>query len=181
MNKINDELKELSPLLRDLKQRDDGFRLPEGYFEAVEESVFGRMEAAGVRRQPKLESRQGGLFARLFQPSVMWAAAAVALALAAIWFFKPQTATNENLMATTAPELTAEEIETYVLENINDFDAAQLAAVSAEELVPTVTNPSPVPEKKSKELEPVDDFSEEELELLLKEMSEEELKNLLET
>ncbi len=177
--KINDELNELSPLLRDLKQKDNGFRLPEGYFEAVEESVFSRIDAAGARREPVLETQWGGKF---FRSRVMWAAAAAsALVLAVVWFVRPKNALDIEAPIAVSQELTAEEIEAYVLENIHDFDAAQLASVPADEPVPTVTNPSPIPEKKSKELEPADDFSEEELELLLKEMSEEELKNLLET
>lgn len=184
MNKktINDELQNLSPLLREMRQKGDGFRVPEGYFEAVEESVFGRIEAAGIRRQPVLEGKKGGLFGRIFRSKIIWAAAAaLVLVLATTWLFKMKNGQSDTSPLVASQELTEEEIEAYVLENIHEFEAEQLAALPVGEQVFQQTEPSPAPKTKPKQADPLDEFSQEELDILLKEMSEEELENLLKT
>jgi hypothetical protein len=176
---LDNELKGLSPLLRDMKRSDDGFRVPESYFEALEDSVFSRIDESGARREPVLEAKKGGKFLR---PQIMWAAAALALVLAATWFIHPKHSEETSTPIAIEQEWAEEaEIEAYVLENIRDFEAEQLAALPANELTRSDAKPSPVPENKPKETNPIDDLSEEELELLLKEMSEEELESLLKT
>lgn len=179
---INDELDKLSPLLRDLKRADDGFKTPEGYFDVLEEAVFNRIGRADNRRKPAFETKRGGLFGRFFRTQLMWAAAAMfVLVLAATWLF------TNNPSETTAPagvasqELTEEEIEAYVLENIRDFDAALLADVPDNEQQAPPTKPVSPTEAKPKQNDPIDDLSDEELDLLLKEMSDEELENLIKT
>ncbi len=176
---IDNELKNLSPRLRELRQGGDGFKLPEGYFEALEDSVFSRIDAMGARRKPTLEAKSGNLFVRFFRPQVMVAAAAaITLALAAVWFFRPEpTPAVDNLAA--MPELSEEDIEAYVLENIRDFDANQLASISASETTPVEAESSKLPENQTKNKQLLDGLSEDELELLLKEMSEKELESLL--
>jgi len=174
---LDDELKKISPRLRELKRESDGFQLPKGYFETLEESVFRRIEAAGARRQPVLETKGSSLLARFFHPQAMMAAAAaIALTLAAVWFFSSPAA-KDSLAA--APELSEEEIEAYVLENIRDFDAEQLASISASETAPVEAESSKSPENQATNGHSLEGLSEEELELLLKEMSEEELESLL--
>ena len=174
----DDELKGLSPLLRDLRQQEEGFRVPEGYFGALEDSVFSRVETTGNPRKPAMRAKRGGFFGRFSRSQGMWAAAAaLALLLAATWLLmiKPE----QPVVA--KQELTEEEIETYVLENIHEFDAELLAAVPANEQALPATKPVAPTEAKPKQSDPLDDLSEEELELLLKEMSDEELENLLKT
>ena len=179
---LDKELKGLSPLLRDLKRGGDGFRVPEGYFGALEESVLGRVEATGFRRKPALEARRGGLFARWSRLQVIWAAAAaLALVLAATWVFRAPPAQQQMLPVAAEQELTEEAIEAYVLENIRDFEAELLAGVPTVEHALPETKPALPKESKSKASDPLDDLSDEELELLLKEMSDEELENLLKT
>lgn len=175
---INDELDKLSPLLRDLKRQDDGFRMPEGYFDAMEQSVFGRLESSGGLRKTVAPTPANGLTARFGRKQWMWAAAAVfAAVLAAAWFFG-QPEEVEAPVATT--ELTEEEIESYVLENIRDFDAELLADVPAQAAQDQAPAPATQP-RPQQQTDPVDDLSEEEIELLLKDMSDEELENLLKT
>lgn len=178
----DDELKELSPLLQEAKKQGDGFRLPEGYFGALEDAVFSRVDSAGVRRKPVLESKRGGLFGRFSRSGIVWAAAAAfVVILAAAWFFKMQFAQPSAPVLMAQQELTEEEIETYVVENIHDFDAILIAAVPVSELVsPEVKSVTPI-ENNPAASDPLDDLSDEELELLLKEMSDEELENLLKT
>ncbi len=177
----NDELGELPPLLRDLRRQDDGFRVPEGYFEAIEDSVFERLERSGSGQKP-WEIRRGGRLSRLMPMQTAAAiAATLALVLAAWWFFRPDPGTVPE-QGTLAAELTEAEIESYVLENIRDFDADLLADLPpAEMTAPAPESPTPVPETKTRPGDPLDDLSEEELELLLKEMSDEELEDLLKT
>ncbi len=175
----NDELQNLSPLLRDLKRDDDGFRLPDGYFEGLEDSVFRRADGLNSPQKSIFSAARRGLFARLTRSKIVWAAAAtLALALAATWFFKIKQ-TQSDIAPIAAQALTEEEIEAYVLENIDEFEAEQLAALpAAEQIIPKPTTPS-VLETKPKHTSPIEDFSEEELEFLLKDMSDEELESLL--
>lgn len=177
-NLSDDELKELSPLLRDLRQQDEGFRVPEGYFGALEDSVLNKVEKTGNRRRPAMKAKRGGLFGRFSRSRIMWAVAAtLTLVFAATWLFRIKP---EQSVAATQ-ELTEEEIEAYVLENIRDFDAELLAAVPVSEQALPETKPVTPMDTKPKQSDPMDDLSEEELELLLKEMSDEELENLLKT
>ncbi|MCB9306085.1 MAG: hypothetical protein H6565_05780 [Lewinellaceae bacterium] len=171
---LDKELEGLSPKLQELRRENDGFRLPDSYFESLEEAVFSRLDAAGARRQQELTvSRGKGLF------SIRWmatAAAVLALILAAVWFFKP---TPVAAPQPVARQLTEEEIiESYVLENIRDFEVEQLAALSTEHEVESSPAP-PNQQTTPKGGDLLDNMSAEEMELLLKEMTDEELESLL--
>lgn len=181
MNKesLNDELTNLSPLLLGQKRQGDGFRVPEGYFEGLEDAVFDKIAAMEGQKQtfrpaPKKDS---ALRARLFKPYLAMAAAAVfVLVLAAKWLMTPKTVPADS-GSTVALEATEEAlIEAYILENIRDFEAEQLADVSE---VNASAEPSALPDKQPEAGNSIDNLSPEELELLLKEMSEEELESLL--
>lgn len=171
---LDKELEGLSPKLQELRRENDGFRLPDSYFESLEEAVFSRLDAAGARRQQELTvSRGKGLF------SIRWmatAAAVLALILAAVWFFKPAPVAAPQPVAL---QLTEEEIiESYVLENIRDFEVEQLAALSTEHEVESSPAP-PNQQTTPKGGDLLDNMSAEEMELLLKEMTDEELESLL--
>ncbi|MEZ4963665.1 MAG: hypothetical protein R2791_00365 [Saprospiraceae bacterium] len=171
---LDKELEGLSPKLRELRRENDGFRLPDSYFESLEEAVFSRLDAAGARRQQELTvSRGKGLF------SIRWmatAAAVLALILAAVWFFKPAPVAAPQPVAL---QLTEEEIiESYVLDNIRDFEVEQLAALSTEHEVESSPAP-PNQQTTPKGGDLLDNMSAEEMELLLKEMTDEELESLL--
>lgn len=174
---INDELDKLSPWLRDMKRQDDGFRLPDNYFDAMEQSVFGRLESSGGLRKSVPPPSGNGLAARIGRKQWMWAAAAVfTVVLAAAWFFGQP---DDAAAPVASIELTEEEIESYVLDNIRDFDAELLADVPVQA---AQEQPAPAaPPRPKQQADPVDDLSEEEIELLLKDMSDEELENLLKT
>lgn len=175
---LHKELEELSPRLSEMKQQNDGFRTPEGYFEGLEEAVFRKIDASDLQREPVLNAKRGGGLRRwLLRPQIMVAAAAVfVIVLSAKWFFSPKPAPLTPTLPAVAQQLTEEEmIEAYVLENIRDFDVDQLAALAPEPL-----NDSPqTQDLQGKKSPSIDDLSAEELELLLKEMSDEELESLL--
>lgn len=177
---LNTEQEEWSPKLRELKRQDDGFRLPEKYFEGLEDSVFARISAMESARQPVAASpKGGGLFARIFRPRVLVAAAAFfVIALSAKWFFTPQPVSPVIPTSEIAQEMTEEEmIEEYVMENIRDFEIDQLALLAPESVPHTETLPKQ--EKIASPQKPQDDLSPEEIELLLKDMSDEELESIL--
>jgi hypothetical protein len=102
-------------------------------------------------------------------------AAAMVLLLSAFWFLKPTTSSDQ--VNPLALELSADDVEAYVLENIHDFDSEQLAALPDHESLseqPTQTEPNN-PKKKRPEL----DLKPEDMAPLLDEMSDEELEQLL--
>ncbi len=77
-----------------------------------------------------------------------------------------------------AQQLSEEEmIEAYVLENIRDFDVNQLATYAPENEEETVAKPDQ--DKNIKQRHPLDGLSPEEVDMLLREMSDEELESLL--
>lgn len=173
---LDEELKGLSPWLRDQSRTRHGMQVPPGYFENMESSVFNKIDADGDRRQV-MTTRTGGLL-RMFRRPAAWAAAAavVAIALAAWWMWRPQTgsAVPEEIYVET---LTEEDIEEYVLDNITEFDSEQLASIASVEELPEI-----LPEEKTGRNTPskvIDEISPEEMENLLQQMSEEELESLL--
>ena len=173
-------MENLSPELSDLKRRSDGFRLPDGYFEGLEDAVFSKIDAMGSHRQPVFSTiKGGGLRSWLLRPQVMIAAAAViAIVLAAKWFFIPRPVPAVAPVPVAAQPLSEEEmIEAYVLENIRDFDVNQLAAYAPENEEETIAKPEE--DQHIKQHRPLDGLSPEEVDMLLKEMSDEELENML--
>ncbi len=208
MKNLDDELRDLSPLLRDLKRKGDGLRLPEGYFDHLEAQVFERLDTLGDR-QPWIPTEQPiqqpyNLLGRFLtrQPWVMtnptvhravrayirpWPralpalAAGLALVAAAVWFFRPVAHQAPLLAQVTMPDLSEDDIETYVLENVHDFDAEQLATLTpvaiddaaTEEAVPPKTPP------RSKRQQALDDLRPEDLDDLLDGLNDEDLEKLL--
>ncbi|MEO6037824.1 MAG: hypothetical protein ABIQ93_05370 [Saprospiraceae bacterium] len=186
MENLDDELRDISPLLRDLKRPGDGLRTPEGYFDDLEDQVFGRLEAMGSRRPaPGWQATRGGQWIhRLLRPRVLTAiAAGLALLVAAFWFFKSRSVLEQSstLAQVTLPELSEEDIETYVLENVYEFDTEQLAALPpAESADPGIEPPAPNPaQHRSKRQQALDDLHPEDLDNLLNELSDEDLEKLL--
>ena len=187
MENPDDELREQAPLLHELKAQGDGFRMPDGYFDELEGKIFSRLDMMEARR-PALSAwgiqRGGQWFHRLLQPRVLTAlAAGLALIAAAIWFFKPQPLQEQEaaLAQVSMPELSEEDIETYVFENVHEFDTEQLASLPANESVDQL--PEPPAEKpgqnRSKRQQALDDLHPEDLDNLLNDLSDEDLEKLL--
>ena len=170
---LDDELKNISPWLRDMKRPDDGFQIPEGYFETLEDRVFARIEAEGLRQTPAMQALRGGRWWQ--QPRVMLAAAAVFCAvLAAVWLLRPQPQA-----VAAAADLSAEEMEDYVLENVHDFDVEQLAAMAGEAAAEAAEMPDAPAEGEDKKPAAGDEFAPEDVDKLLDDMSAEELESIL--
>jgi len=178
MNKhesLEEELKSLSPWLQEQSRKQAGMQVPPGYFEQLELAIFDKIDAENLHR-PGLSSRPGGLIRNILRPR-MWAAAAAvaAIAVACWWMLHPQSGAVLPV-DTYAEALTDEEIEAYLLENITEFDAGQLAAITDVDMPEQTPASAPAPGKAAKT---TDDISPEELENLLQQMSEEELESLL--
>ena len=170
---MDDELKKSAPWLYQQRQKEDGFKTPEGYFDTLEDRVFERIEAAGLQRQSGIK-RSKRTAKRFSLPQVLMAvAAACALVLAAICFFSPPRTIQGSIASL---ELSDEDIESYVLENVQDFETEQLAALPAED-----ENEYQVPIDKppSKSPETFEDIKTEDLENILKDMTDEELEQIL--
>jgi hypothetical protein len=174
-NLYNDEL---SPLLRDLKQRGDGLQVPEGYFDQLDDAVFARLDASG-ERLPAADRAPRGWKVWVNVRTVTAAAATLALLLTAGWWLWQPTPTNS--LATNSPEDEALELaaaEAYLNEHLMEFDAELLAQNlpgeeehdAAEQPATTPTAPKTAPHKKTPE---------DELDEIIDQLSDEELEDLL--
>ncbi|MFN0213542.1 MAG: hypothetical protein ACKVT2_04745 [Saprospiraceae bacterium] len=167
---------DLPIFLKELKEKGEGLKIPEGYFEAMEEAVFARLKSAGDLDRPvmKLAKRPGFKF--YVRPRTATAlAAALALVLAAVWFFSQPTVVQPLPLVST--ELTEDDLESYVLENVHEFDLEQLAALNGPKSVNSYEESTPGTPKKNRAAS--DDIRPEDLEKILDEMTDEELEQIL--
>ncbi len=204
MKNLDDELRDLSPLLRDLKRQDDGLRAPEGYFDDFEAQMSGKLAAIGGGKPwPEQQTIQpynlvGKVVARLTwsrttelvqrttklrRQALPALAAGLALVAAAVWFFRSPSIVHQApmLAQVTMPELSEEDIESYVLENVHEFDTEQLASLPAVETSdaapePTIAKPS---QKRSKRQQALDNLRPEDVNNMLDGLSDEDLEKLL--
>lgn len=112
---VQEELRELSPLLLKEKEKKDSLKVPEGYFEGLydpEQPYFSEItQLSGTSRKP----------VRMWLKPLLWsAAAALALLITAFYFMQP----NQESMPITAhfEPLTPESATAYVEENILEFE-----------------------------------------------------------
>ncbi len=179
---LHDELQEQAPFLAPLKKAGDGLRVPQGYFDNLEADVFRQLDALGARPNPaafplhRRDISWWQALQRLWQPRLALALAGVlALALVAWWTFGPNPAVPQPDVAAA---LSAEDMEAYLLDNLLELEPEQIAlALPAEEWSPVILDqPRPTtPAAGQQEIQ----ISPEELEKLLREMSDEELEELL--
>lgn len=170
--------KDIPPFLKVLKGKDDGLKVPEGYFEDMEDAVFARLKSAGDLNHPVLPAKNRSGWYRLFiRPKAAMAyAAALAMMLAAVWFIRQSTYTvPETLLVST--ELTEDDLESYLLENLEEFEPLQLASLSVVEPAEPLEEGTPDSSRKnnstSSEIHPDD------LDDILDEMTDEELEQIL--
>lgn len=179
---LYDELQEQAPFLAPLKKKGDGLRVPEGYFDNLEADVFRQLDALGARPNPaafpahRRDTSWWQALQRLWQPRLALAFAGVlALALAAWWTFGPAPAAPQPDLAAA---LSAEDMEAYLLDNLLELEPEQIAlALPAEEWPPILVDQPghTAPAAGQHEIQ----ISPGELENLLRDMSDEELEELL--
>ena len=175
MKNTDDELGKDMPLLSELRNQKEPFRTPEGYFDDFEDALMSRIQESGISRQAMAHAP---MRARRFSITRVWmaAAAAVLVLLAGIWFVKPFSSPNSESDAAQAlasyqkVDISGEEAEAWLSENVHEFDAKDLASL------PDVSMETPVehPIKKKK-----NEIRTEDVESILDQLSEEEIEELL--
>ncbi len=170
---LHEELREIAPKLAELQGQASGLRVPDGYFAQLENSIFQKIDAEGFRREaaprPVLSWQPGGLFHRFtkFQLGVA-AAASLMLAVASWWVLRPAPAAEMPAQFAQV-EISEEDAEAYVFQNLQDFEPTQLAPENPDEL------PSPLSDSPVKP----EDLNSNDVQHLLDEMTDDELQELL--
>jgi anti-sigma-K factor RskA len=178
---IREELQNRSPLLAELQSKYSGQKVPDGYFDQLESELLRKIEendypkaATTAGKTPvwrSMSAVRGTRFA-------MAAAAVFVLVFAAWWFFRiqpGQPAVPHNYRELAA-NLTAEDAAAYVESNIHEFETTTLANYAAVE--PTAA-PKSASERTAKRALSLEELSEEQLDLLLQDLSDEELEEIL--
>lgn len=184
---MHDELGEHAPFLNDLRKKEDGLRVPEGYFDGLEADVFRQLDAIGARRKPAAfdkakEARSWWQWLEsLWHPRTALAVAGVlAVAIAGWWYFSADTTQNagENLVAAT---ISAEDAEAYLIDNLLEFEPNQIAMILPEDELPPISLEPVTGTTPQDATSPKRDLqiSTEDLEDLLRDMTDEELEELL--
>lgn len=171
---LHDELNEHAPWLNEFRHKDSGMRVPEGYFESVEDSVFRQIEAIGATRRPSATKKQRPslwqALQSLWQPRVALAFAGVLTVVLAAWWFlgKPE-------MDAQVAHITAEDAESYLRDNLMELEPEQLAAVLPAEQAPVLLLETTEENARMDSLS----LSPKDLEHLLRDLSDEELDQLI--
>lgn len=180
-DELHDELNEHAPFLNELRQKGDGMRVPADYFDTLNDSVFRQLDAIGARRKPaafiktKAQRSWWQWMQYLWQPRFALASAVLlSLALAGWWYFSKPA---EPEIAVAA--ISAEDAEAYLMDNLLELDQNQIAMIlPADEMLHISIDAEPVPadtKTNKQELQ----LSPEDLEDLLRDMTDEELEDLL--
>lgn len=182
--KLHDELNEHAPFLNELRQKDDGLRVPEEYFGQFEDSVFRQLDAIGARRKPaafvKMKEQRSWWqwLQSLWQPRLALAAAGLLVIVVLGWQYFRATPSTPEIADTT---ISAEDAEAYLLDNLLELDPNQIAMVLPEEeflpiSIEPATGTAPQDAKTPKsEIQ----ISPDDLDDLIRDMTEEELEELL--
>jgi hypothetical protein len=172
MEDLNKEL-ENAPKLSQLQGKFGNPDAPDGYFENLEGSVFERIKQNGDLRAPSqmpLTARKGGRWRWMIA-----AAALAGIALSGWWLYQNQKAAAP--MA-AVHELSADDAEAYVLENLDSYEPTELVADMTE--LPTLMEEENVSEPKAQPAEKGTSTQPTELEPdLLDELTDEDLEKLL--
>ncbi len=183
---LDKELEELSPHLHELRSKDDGFRLPSGYFESLDDEIFQQLDAIGARRRPAARTERPGFWnwiAGLWQPRLALAFSVLLIATLAVWWlWRTPAAPTSSAPIVQQEEPTPEELEAYVMDNVLDFEPEQLAALAMLDDEPEMpsNNPETKPQTNQKTTPKATDvLSPEELELLINDLTDEEIEQML--
>ena len=168
---IDKELEELSPLLRSLKKQRSGFKVPADYFDQLPDVVMDRIneeeQATSTETAPIVSSFLDRLFEQLqilLQPRYALAFASVAvLLIAGIYFFNAPQNTQVDVLA----EISAEELEDYVMSNVEEFEMEVLLEEMEESELDIPSSEDAIP--------PMDDL----LDDIIEDLSDEELEELM--
>jgi hypothetical protein len=161
-----------------MEKKKEGFKVPEGYFEGLDDAIFQKINEQGARKAPVLTAAPGGRWLETSNRRWLYGVAAAIALVAAAWWWLPNRQGNTLL---AQADLTEEELNTYIVENASDFDVEQLALLDAAEQQGDTDSQEMLPgdTQKLRRNLPTGDFPSEELDNLLQDMSEEELEEIL--
>lgn len=161
--------------LEGLRKRGDGMKMPDGYLEQFEDRLMQRIQSEGVPRQRPGQGPRPSRKPSLIQ---MWmaAAATVVALVAGIWFWgRPALPDSSDqaqpLAAYEKIEISGEDAEAWLQDNVQEFEAQDLATITPEETTEPAESQHNTPQKP--------DIRAEDVEHLLDEMSEEEIEEML--
>ena len=180
-DRLHDELNEQAPFLNTLKQGQDGYQVPANYFDNLEAEVFRQLDAIGATRKPRPATARPSFWQfmqQLWQPRVALSfAGLITIALAAWWYFAPsQTDASADLMAA---QISVDDAEAYLMDNLMELEPEHIAMVLPEESLPAITLDLPSPQKEKNNPAIELQLSPDDLENLLQDMTDEELKDLM--
>ncbi len=129
---LQEELNKASPFLADLRKKGDGFTAPKNYFKTLPDEVLKRIGKDALRAKTPVRQKRNWLdeiiagIQFLLQPRYAVAVASVLLLIVAFIFLfqqpnEPQPfAINTKMVA--IEDISFDEMNTYVAENIDDFE-----------------------------------------------------------
>ena len=158
----------LLPKLSELNEHNDGFKVPENYFEQMQEAVMERIKSG---TDPEVIRRQPSGIIKMLQPRFLLRVAGFALVIAMAAYFLVPGGSEDS--PTYLTELTPEEASDYVHDNLDEFnldDMLEVAQLDPEDLFSSET--TPIDDVQQQDMEQyiddiIDDFDLEELEELL--------------
>ena len=166
---IQDELKSIAPFLSELK-REEGFKVPKDFFSKLPKELITKIKKEQLVEEkyapgssPNWLDHLIHYFSSLFQVRLITAFATVAILMTAGWFLmNKQTASDETQYLS---ELSVEEMQIYLNENIDELDDELLIELSTNEEDFFITNPTELNDKDIETL--IDELDDETLEELL--------------
>jgi len=127
-NELNKELEHLSPLLSKQKGKPEGYGVPKDYFKSLPDMVMGQVAektaAAAPAHSPSWLDNLAATWQSLFQPRYALAFASVAILIVAGIYFGAPAQPQQPIASMLLTELPDEALQSYVSENIDEFDVA---------------------------------------------------------
>ncbi len=183
-DRLSEELGKHAPSLQPLLEQDKGLRVPADYFDQLEAGVFRQLDAIGAKPQPlpqRTPAHWWQVLQGLFQPRLALAfAGVVAIALAAWWYFSPSPAA-EPALTIAAADISPDDAEAYLMDNLLELDPEQIAFALPGDELPFITIQTPETNNPGEQNAATHELqiSPKDLDNLLKDMSDDELEELL--
>ena len=145
-DEIRDELKDLSPFLWKQKGKPEGFDVPKDYFKSLPDEVFAKLNEQPQAVVDEKENWLDQLVKSLqcfFQPKYALAYATAALLLVAGFYFlnnSNDAGTQPIAAAELLTDMPDEVLDSYISENIDEFDETILAEQVADNIERPLNN-----------------------------------------
>jgi len=130
---VRKELEDLSPRLLRLKEQGRGLKVPEDYFQRLQEEVLEKVQQKPQTvAPPSWSSDWWKAWQFLFQPrwALSLATVAILLTVGGVWFFQQESKTSSSL-STELAKVDRETLNTYIQANLHDFDTETLMEFAA--------------------------------------------------